>query len=179
MSIHDDGLFPQQDGRGLGVELLQRDVDRTRNVALDVLPCWEKVHHLSPLIGDESEETLDLRNSTCPRVPTVHPLLQSPPIPRITRLGNTHQHPQGQPPRDAHLALLRKRCVPAHSRRPIGFVLSSPALLALDLGAGPALAGLIVALRGLGTMVFDIPAGVVVSRVGEKEHACRRRVSPW
>jgi hypothetical protein len=40
-----------------------------------------------------------------------------------------------------------------------GAVIPVIALLALDLGAGPALAGLIVALRGLGTMVFDIPAG--------------------
>jgi MFS family permease len=42
------------------------------------------------------------------------------------------------------------------------------ALLALDLGASPALAGAIVALRGLGTLIFDIPAGVLVARVGEK-----------
>lgn len=40
------------------------------------------------------------------------------------------------------------------------------ALLALDLGASIALAGAIVALRGLGTMAFDVPAGVIVSRLG-------------
>ncbi len=33
----------------------------------------------------------------------VHPLLQSPPSPRITRMGHPHQHPQGQPPQRAHL----------------------------------------------------------------------------
>lgn len=43
------------------------------------------------------------------------------------------------------------------------------ALLALDLGASPALAGAIVALRGIGTMVFDIPSGVVVARFGERK----------
>lgn len=42
------------------------------------------------------------------------------------------------------------------------------ALLALDLGASPALAGAIVALRGIGTMVFDVPAGVLVARFGER-----------
>lgn len=42
------------------------------------------------------------------------------------------------------------------------------ALVALDLGASPALAGLIVALRGIGTFLFDIPAGMLVSRVGER-----------
>ena len=42
------------------------------------------------------------------------------------------------------------------------------ALLALDHGASTALAGVIVALRGLGTMVFDVPAGVIVSRLGER-----------
>jgi MFS family permease len=42
------------------------------------------------------------------------------------------------------------------------------ALLALELGASPAVAGIIVALRGLGTMLFDLPAGVLVARLGEK-----------
>ena len=49
-----------------------------------------------------------------------------------------------------------------------GAVIPVIALLALDLGAGPAVAGLIVALRGLGTMLFDIPAGALVARVGER-----------
>lgn len=49
-----------------------------------------------------------------------------------------------------------------------GAVIPVIALLALDLGAGAALAGLIVALRGLGTMLFDIPGGVLVARFGEK-----------
>jgi MFS family permease len=42
------------------------------------------------------------------------------------------------------------------------------ALVALDLGASPALAGAIVALRGIGTLLFDIPAGLVVARIGER-----------
>jgi MFS family permease len=42
------------------------------------------------------------------------------------------------------------------------------ALVALDLGASPALAGLIVALRGIGTLAFDIPAGMMVARLGER-----------
>jgi hypothetical protein len=33
------------------------------------------------------------------------------------------------------------------------------ALVALELGASPAVAGAIVALRGIGTLFFDIPAG--------------------
>jgi MFS family permease len=42
------------------------------------------------------------------------------------------------------------------------------ALAALDLGASPALAGFIVALRGIGTLVFDVPAGLMVARIGER-----------
>lgn len=42
------------------------------------------------------------------------------------------------------------------------------ALLALDLGATPAMAGLIVALRGIGILVFDLPAGILVARYGER-----------
>lgn len=42
------------------------------------------------------------------------------------------------------------------------------ALLALDLGASPAVAGVIVALLGIGTLVFDVPSGVLVARFGEK-----------
>lgn len=49
-----------------------------------------------------------------------------------------------------------------------GAVIPVIALLALDLGATPALAGVIVALKGLGTALFDAPAGVLVARVGER-----------
>jgi MFS family permease len=42
------------------------------------------------------------------------------------------------------------------------------ALLALELGASPAMAGIIVALRGVGTLLFDLPAGVLVARLGER-----------
>lgn len=49
-----------------------------------------------------------------------------------------------------------------------GAMIPIVALLALDLGASPAVAGLIVALRGVGTMVFDVPAGALVARIGEK-----------
>jgi MFS family permease len=41
-------------------------------------------------------------------------------------------------------------------------------LFARDLGASVALAGVIVAVRGVGTMVFDVPAGVMVARLGER-----------
>ena len=41
-------------------------------------------------------------------------------------------------------------------------------LFAKDLGGSVALAGLVVGLRGMGTMAFDVPAGVMVSRLGEK-----------
>jgi MFS family permease len=49
-----------------------------------------------------------------------------------------------------------------------GAIIPVIALLALDLGATPAIAGLIVACRGLGTLLFDLPAGAIVSRVGDK-----------
>jgi MFS family permease len=42
------------------------------------------------------------------------------------------------------------------------------ALLALELGASPAVAGVVVALRGVGTMISDIPAGILVARIGER-----------
>lgn len=41
-------------------------------------------------------------------------------------------------------------------------------LVALDLGASVALAGAIVGLRGIGTLVFDVPVGRLVARAGEK-----------
>lgn len=49
-----------------------------------------------------------------------------------------------------------------------GAVIPVVALSARDLGASVALAGLAVAVRGIGTMVFDIPAGNLVARVGER-----------
>lgn len=49
-----------------------------------------------------------------------------------------------------------------------GAIIPVIALLALELGATPAVAGLIVACRGLGTLLFDVPAGAVISRVGDK-----------
>ena len=39
-------------------------------------------------------------------------------------------------------------------------------LFAKDLGAGLGLVGLIVAIRGIGSMLFDVPAGLFVSRFG-------------
>ena len=39
-------------------------------------------------------------------------------------------------------------------------------LFAKDLGAGLALAGLVVTMRGVGSMIADVPAGLLVSRVG-------------
>jgi MFS family permease len=41
-------------------------------------------------------------------------------------------------------------------------------LFALELGASPAEAGAIVALRGIGMLAFDIPAGTLVRRIGER-----------
>jgi MFS family permease len=41
-------------------------------------------------------------------------------------------------------------------------------LYALDAGYGPAFAATIVGLRGVGILLFDIPAGVLVARFGEK-----------
>lgn len=49
-----------------------------------------------------------------------------------------------------------------------GAVIPILPLFALELGASVAVAGGMVALRGLGTMAFDIPSGMLVSRVGER-----------
>jgi MFS family permease len=42
-------------------------------------------------------------------------------------------------------------------------------LLALSLGASVPAAGAIVALRGIGTFMFDVPAGLIVARLGERK----------
>ncbi len=49
-----------------------------------------------------------------------------------------------------------------------GAVIPIVPLFALELGASVAAAGAIVALRGAGMLAFDIPAGVLVRRVGER-----------
>lgn len=49
-----------------------------------------------------------------------------------------------------------------------GAVIPVMPLYAIELGASPAFAGFLVALRGIGTMAFDIPAGIMVSRLGER-----------
>jgi MFS family permease len=49
-----------------------------------------------------------------------------------------------------------------------GAVIPIVALVAKDLGASVAVAGLVVAVRGFGTLAFDLPAGWLVSRYGER-----------
>jgi MFS family permease len=49
-----------------------------------------------------------------------------------------------------------------------GAVIPVIPLFARDLGASVAFAGLIVAMRGLGQLVFDMPAGLAVSKWGDK-----------
>jgi MFS family permease len=49
-----------------------------------------------------------------------------------------------------------------------GAVLPIIPLFALELGASAAVAGLVVGMRGLGLMLFDVPSGVAVSRFGDK-----------
>ncbi len=49
-----------------------------------------------------------------------------------------------------------------------GAVIPIVALAAKDLGAGIAMAGLIVALRGIGILAFDVPAGWLVGKFGER-----------
>jgi MFS family permease len=41
-------------------------------------------------------------------------------------------------------------------------------LYMLEIGASPALAALVVGLRGLGVLFFDVPAGMLVARFGDK-----------
>lgn len=49
-----------------------------------------------------------------------------------------------------------------------GAVIPIVALQAKSLGASLAMAGFIVALRGIGVLVFDVPAGWLVARLGER-----------
>src|SRR5262245_51580998 len=41
-------------------------------------------------------------------------------------------------------------------------------LYVLELGATPAFAALVVGLRGIGILLFDVPAGMLVARFGDK-----------
>src|SRR4029453_4337594 len=41
-------------------------------------------------------------------------------------------------------------------------------LYVLELGATPAFAALVVGLRGIGVLLFDVPAGMLVARFGDK-----------
>jgi MFS family permease len=49
-----------------------------------------------------------------------------------------------------------------------GAVIPTIPQFATNLGASVALAAVVVGLRGVGTMIFDIPAGVLVGRFGER-----------
>lgn len=49
-----------------------------------------------------------------------------------------------------------------------GAVLPVVPLLARELGASIAAAGFVVAMRGVGTLCFDLPSGLTVSRFGDK-----------
>ncbi len=68
---------------------------------------------------------------------------------------------------------LRSIAIPAYGPAMLfgfanGSVLPVIALTARDLGATPALAGLIIALIGLGSLITNIPAAMVTSRIGER-----------
>ena len=41
-------------------------------------------------------------------------------------------------------------------------------LYMLEIGASPAFAALVVGLRGIGVLLFDVPAGMLVARFGDK-----------
>src|SRR3954468_14384861 len=49
-----------------------------------------------------------------------------------------------------------------------GAILPIIALAARDLGASAAAAAFVVALRSLGILIFDIPAGWIIARFGER-----------
>lgn len=50
----------------------------------------------------------------------------------------------------------------------VGAMLPQVALTARDLGASVFVAGLAVTARGVGALVFDLPAGLLIARVGER-----------
>lgn len=50
----------------------------------------------------------------------------------------------------------------------MGAIIPIVALTARDLGASVAMAGVIVGMRGVGTLLFDLPAGSLVGRMGER-----------
>lgn len=69
---------------------------------------------------------------------------------------------------------LKKIAIPAYGPSVLfglgnGAILPVIALSARDLGASPALAGLIVALIGLGSLATNIPAALVTARFGERK----------
>ncbi|MCH2658051.1 MAG: MFS transporter [Dehalococcoidia bacterium] len=50
-----------------------------------------------------------------------------------------------------------------------GSVLSFVPLFAKDLGGSIAIAGLVFAMRGLGIVLFDIPAGLIIDKIGQRK----------
>ena len=50
-----------------------------------------------------------------------------------------------------------------------GMILPVIPLYAMELGAGMSLSGLVLSMRGIGHLLFDLPAGSRVSRIGEKK----------
>lgn len=74
---------------------------------------------------------------------------------------------------DALIAVMRRIALPVYAPSLFSAIAQNAVqillpLYALDVGGGAALAAAVVGLRGAGTMLGDVPAGVLVARIGDK-----------
>jgi MFS family permease len=76
--------------------------------------------------------------------------------------------PEGQPPSTFRSLVLSVYLPSLFFSVGQGAVVPIMPLLAVELGGSAAVAAMVVAVRGLGTLAFDVPSGLVVSRFGDK-----------
>lgn len=74
---------------------------------------------------------------------------------------------------DALIAVMRRIALPVYAPSLFSAIAQNAVqillpLYALEIGGGAALAAAVVGLRGAGTMIGDVPAGLLVTRIGDK-----------
>jgi len=86
-----------------------------------------------------------------------------------THLSNTHPPPRPRGIADTHrrlfVSIFTPSALSATAQQAMGVLLP---LFFLDVGLTPELAAAVFGLRGLGMVLFDVPAGMVVARLGDR-----------
>ena len=101
--------------------------------------------------------------------------MPTPPTPSDKLNGPTTAGPTGRtaPVVDSVAAVMRRIALPVYAPSLLAAIAQNAVqillpLYALELGGGAALAAAVVGLRGAGTMLGDVPAGMLVARFGDK-----------